>query len=79
MLIAVIVCGGDLICKALSGWSFLVECPKRGNACLDNCLTIRPDLFGKAYPFQMLMKMDRETCVTHRNKTQVHALQSTFL
>ena len=66
---AVIVCGGDLNqldmldCKALSGWSFLVEFPKRGNACLDNCLTIRPDLFGKAYPFQMLMKMDRETFV----------------
>ena len=56
---AVIVCGGDLNqldmqeFKALSGWSFLIEFPTRGNACLDNCLTNR----------HMLMKTDHEAFV----------------
>ena len=48
---------------ALSGWSFLVKFPTRGNACLDNTLTNRPDLFGKTYPSHMLMKTDHEAVV----------------
>ena len=48
---------------ALSGWSFLVKFPTRGNACLDNTLTNRPDLFGKTYPSHMLMKTDYEAVV----------------
>ena len=39
------------------GWNFLVEFLTRDNACLDNCLTNRPDLFGKTYPFHMLRTM----------------------
>ena len=56
---AVTVCGGDLNqlhmqeFKVLLGWSFLVEFPTRSNACLDNCLTNRPVLFEKTYPFHM--------------------------
>ena len=63
---AVIVCGGDVNrldmqeLKALSGWNVMVDFPTRGNACLDNCLTNRPDLFGKAYPIHMLMKTDHK-------------------
>ena len=63
---AVIVCGGNVNrldmqeLKALSGWNVMVDFPTRGNACLDNCLTNRPDLFGKAYPIHMLMKTEHE-------------------
>ena len=32
----------------------------RGNACLDNCLTNRADLFGQAYSVHMLIKTDHE-------------------
>ena len=63
---AAIVCGGDVNrldmqeFKALSGWDFMVDFPTRGNACLDNCLTNRADLFGQAYPIHMLIKTDHE-------------------
>ena len=43
----VIVCGGDLNSLDI-----------RDNACLDNCLTNRIDLFSKYYPFHMLTKID---------------------
>ena len=62
----VIVCGGDVNrldtheLKALSGWDVLVDFPTRGNACLDDCLTNRPDLFGNTYPLHMLIKTNRE-------------------
>ena len=62
----VIVCGGDVNrlnmqeLKALSGWGIMVDFPTRGNACLDNCLTNRRDLFGKTYPLHMLIKTDHE-------------------
>lgn len=55
----VIVCGGDLNrldlqeFKALSGWHVLFDFPTRGDACLDNCLTNRPDLFGKTFSLHM--------------------------
>ena len=32
----------------------------RGNACLDNCLTNRLDLFGNACPLHMLIKTDHK-------------------
>ena len=63
---AAIVCGGDVNrldmqqFKALSGWDFMVDFPTRGNACLDNCLTNRADLFGQAYSIHMLIKTDHE-------------------
>ena len=59
----VIVCSGDinrLDMQALSGWNVMIDFPTSGNACLDNCLTNRPDLFGKAYTIHMLMKTDHE-------------------
>ena len=58
----VIVCGGDLNSldikhlEELSGWDAMVDFSTRGNACLDNCLTNRIDLFSKCYPFHMLTK-----------------------
>ncbi|CAB4026139.1 RNA-directed DNA polymerase from transposon X-element, partial [Paramuricea clavata] len=60
----VIVCGGDLNSldikhlEELSGWDAMVDFSTRGNACLDNCLTNRIDLFSKCYPFHMLTKTD---------------------
>ena len=63
---AAIVCGGDVNrldmqqFKALSGRDFMVDFPTRGNACLDNCLTNRADLFGQAYSIHMLIKTDHE-------------------
>ena len=63
---AAIVCGGDVNrldmqeFKALSGWDFMVDFPTRGNACLDNCLTNRADLFGQAYSIHILSKTDHE-------------------
>ena len=63
---AAIVCGGNVNrldmqeFNALSGWDFIVDFPKRGNACLDNCLTNRTDLFGQAYSIHMLIKTDHE-------------------
>ena len=63
---AAIVCGGDVNrldmqeFKSLSGWDFMVDFPTRRNACLDNCLTNRVDLFGQAYPIHMLIKTDHE-------------------
>ena len=63
---AVIVCGGDVNrldmqeLKALSGWNIMVDFPTRGNACLENCFTNRPDVFRKAYPIHMLMKTEHE-------------------
>ena len=56
------------------GWNFLVEFPTRDNACLDNRLTNRPDLFGKTYPFHMLRTM-KPLCYA---REQAHAPQSTF-
>ena len=46
--------------KALSGWDFMVDFPTRGNACLDNCLNNRADLFGQAYSIHILSKTDHE-------------------
>ena len=62
----VIVCGGDLNqlnltqLQCLTGLSVLVDFPTRGESFPDNCLTNRPDLFGKSYPINinMLMKTD---------------------
>ena len=60
----VIVCGGNLNSldikhlEELSGWDAMVDFSTRGNACLDNCLTNRIDLFSKCYPFHMLTKTD---------------------
>ena len=36
----------------------MVDFPTRGNACLDNCLTNRADLFGQAYSLHMLIETD---------------------
>ena len=38
----------------------MVDFPTRGNACLDNCLTLTnpADLFGQAYFIHMLIKTD---------------------
>ncbi len=36
----------------------MVDFSTRGNACLDNCLTNRIDLFSKCYPFHMLTETD---------------------
>lgn len=47
----VIVSGGDMNrldisrLEELTGWNALVDFPTHGNACLDNCLTNRPELF----------------------------------
>ena len=38
----------------------MVDFPTRGNACLDNCLTNRADLFAQAYSIHMLIKTDHE-------------------
>ena len=59
-----IVCGGDLNqldltrLQRLTGCNVLVDFPTRGDAFLDNCLTNQPDLFGKSYAINMLMKTD---------------------
>ena len=38
----------------------MVDFPTRGNACLDNCLTLTnpADLFGQAYSIHMLIETD---------------------
>ena len=60
------MCGGDVSgldtheLKALLGWDVLVDFPSRGNACLDNCLTNRLDLFGNTCPLHMLIKTDHK-------------------
>lgn len=65
----VVVCGGDLNrldldrLQVMSGWNALVNFPTRGDACLNNCLTNRSDLFGKCYPVQMLIKTDHKGVV----------------
>ena len=70
----VIVCGGDVnrldmqALKALSGWDTMVDFPTRGNACLDNFLTNRLDLFGNTYPLHMLIKTDHEGFVLPAGK-----------
>lgn len=77
---------------ALTGWSFLVKFPARGNACLDNSLTNRPHLFGKTCPFHMLLKTDHEAVVfpagtklkpirrkVHLRDTREHRKQATYL
>lgn len=46
--------------KALSGWVIMINFPTRGNACLDNCLTNKLDLFANAHPFHMLIKTDHK-------------------
>ena len=62
--VAVIVFGGDLNqhninkLEQLLGWDALVDFSTRGNACLDNCLTSRKDLFSNCTPFNMLIKID---------------------
>ncbi|PFX20102.1 Lachesin [Stylophora pistillata] len=59
-----IVCGGDLNhldltrLKRITGWTALVDFPTRGDSFLDNCLTDRPELFGKALSIKMLIKTD---------------------
>ena len=37
-----------------------MDFPTRGNTCLDNCLTNRPELFGKCYPIQTVMTTDHK-------------------
>ena len=60
----VIVLGGDLNqmdmdqLQRLSGWNVLVDFPTRGDSHLDNCLTNRPDLFARCYPFHVSTKSD---------------------
>ena len=60
----VIVLGGDLNqmdmdqLQQLSGWNVLVDFPTRGDSHLDNCLTNRPDLFARCYPFHVSTKSD---------------------
>ena len=53
----VFVCGGDLNHLAL------VDFPTRGDACMDNCLTNRPDLFNKCNPFQLSIKTDHTAVI----------------
>ena len=61
---SVIVWGGDLNrpdimqLQRLTGLNVLVDFPTRGDAFLDNYLTNRLDLFGKAFPFRMQIKTD---------------------
>jgi hypothetical protein len=61
---AVIVCGGDLNnlnihnLEQLLGWDAMVDFPNRDDACLDQCLTNRSDLFSRCIPFNMLIKTD---------------------
>ena len=65
----VFVCGGDLNLldlnrlQSMSGWKALVDFPTRGDACLDNCLTNRPDLFNKCHPFQLSIKTDHTAVI----------------
>ena len=47
----------------MSGWKALVDFPTRGDACLDNCLTNRPDLFNKCHPFQLSIKTDHTAVI----------------
>ena len=60
----VVVCGGDLNqlntkqFEQLTGWNALVDFPTRGESRLDNCLSNRPELFGRCRPFTMLTKSD---------------------
>ena len=69
-----IVCGGDLNqlehtqLQRLTGLSVLVDFPTRGDAFLDNCLTNRPDLFGKSYPINILMKTDHSGFIVPAGK-----------
>ena len=44
--------------QPLSGWNVLVEFPTRGDSHSDNCLTDRPDLFARCYPFYVSPKSD---------------------
>ena len=46
--------------QSLTGMNALVNFPTRGDACLDNCLTNCPDLFGICYPIQVLMRTDHK-------------------
>ena len=46
--------------ERLSGLKTMVDFPTRAASHLDNFLTNRPDLFGKAYPIHMLMKTDHK-------------------
>ena len=61
---SVVVCGGDLNqlninkLEQLLGWDAMVDFPTGGNACLDNCLTNRKDLFSGCTPFNILIKTD---------------------
>ena len=70
----VIVCAEDVKrlymqeLKALSGWVIMIDFPTRVNACLDNCLTNKLDLFGNAYPFHMLIKTDHKGFVLPAGK-----------
>lgn len=56
----VIVLSGDLNqmdvdkLQQLSGWNVLVDFPTRDDSHVDNCLTNRPDLFARCYPFMCL-------------------------
>ena len=67
----VFVCGGDLNhldlnrLQSMSGWKALVDFPTRGDACLDNCLSMtnRPDLFNKCHPFQVSIKTDHTAVI----------------
>ena len=47
----------------MCGRKALVDFPTRGDACLDNCLTNRPDLFNKCHPFQLLIKTDHTAVI----------------
>ena len=60
----VILCGGDVNklnldqLSTLSGLAALVDFPTRGNSILDNCLTIKPELYDQPFLFQALIKTD---------------------
>ena len=65
----VFACGGDLNhldlngLQSMSSWKALVDLPTRGDVCLDNCLTNRPDIFNKCHSFQLSIKTDHTAVI----------------
>ena len=65
----VFACGGNLNhldlygLQSMSCWNALEDFLTRGDACLYNCLTNRPDLFNKCHSFQLLIKTDHTAVI----------------